>query len=178
MDKNGNRKTQKTKKFDSTEMFKIFHNNNFDELLEFVNKYGIDSVDREGRNVLINCVISNKKEWVTYILKQFTELDINTKDNSGWSALHFAASGNNVEIVDLLLKHKTIDLNVTDDYGRTPLMNILHKNNAANAEDIIIKLLDAGGDINKGDNGEKKPHEYLMLKVNTYLREKNIKIIK
>ena len=175
MAKIGKENDQKIKKFDSKEMFKIFLENNFDGLLEFINKYGINAVDRDGRNILLNCITENKIEWAKYIINNFSDLDINSKDNTGWSALHFAVNGLSYEIIDELLKHKTIKINITDEYGRTVLMNLRHKNKASNSDDVIIKLLEAGVDINKSDNYGKKPYDYLFVKVNNYLKEKNIK---
>jgi len=47
---------------------------------------------------------------------------INIKNAGGLNALLFAVSKNNVEAVELLLKHKELDFSIKDKYGRNALM--------------------------------------------------------
>ena len=50
---------------------------------------------------------------------------INSKENDnphGWSALHYAAFLGNLVILRYLLTVETIDVNITDHNGVTPLM--------------------------------------------------------
>ena len=172
--KDGN--TQKVTKFNSKEMFKIFNENNFDDLQGFINKYSINSADRDGRNLLINCIIENKRDWAIYIIRNYEELDVNSKDRRGWSALHFAVQCNFLDMVKELLKNKNIDINIADNNGNTALMQAVH-NNLRCYEDIIIILLEAGMDINQENIHGIRPNEFLMTRVNDYIRKNNIKLI-
>jgi ankyrin repeat protein len=173
----GNNNEQK--QFNSKEMFAIFQEDNFDKLLEFINKYGIEAVDRDGRNILLNCIIKNKTKWAINIINQFNELKLNSQGREGFSALHFAVQEHNIKILDVLLKNKTIIVDIQDSWGDSPLWRAIYDENYD--ENIIIKLLEAGADINKQNNYGVKANEYLeetMEKVNKYIKQNNIEIIK
>lgn len=47
--------------------------------------------------------------------------DINEKDNTGKTALHYAARNNNDESIDILLLHDA-DLNAVDNSGKKPAL--------------------------------------------------------
>jgi hypothetical protein len=49
------------------------------------------------------------------------EVDVNLKNDRGWTPLRFAASKGHIEIVVLLLAHHSIDLDFHDEYGTTAL---------------------------------------------------------
>ena len=175
MAKNRNTNTQKVNKFDSKEMFKIFHEDNFNNFLNFIEKYGINSVDRDGRSILLNCIIENKRIWAMYIIKNFNELDVNSKDRRGWSALQFAVQCNFLDMVKELLKNENIDINIADNNGNTALMQAV-QNNLRCYEEIIIKLLEAGMDINNENDHGIRPNEFLMTRVNDYIRKNKIEL--
>ena len=167
------------KKFNSKEMFTIFLNNNLETLSEFIQKYGINAVDKDGRNILLNCIIEDKTEWALTIIKKFNELDINSQGNEGFSALHFAVQEHNLKVLDGLLKNKKIIVDIQDNWGNTPLWKAIYDQEYD--EDIIIKLLEAGADVNKQNNYGVKANEYLeetMEKVNKFIKQKKIKILK
>ncbi|OHT16502.1 hypothetical protein TRFO_41787 [Tritrichomonas foetus] len=46
---------------------------------------------------------------------------VNSADNFGWTALHYAAENGHFEVVQLLLKQPDIDVNAQDQKGWTPL---------------------------------------------------------
>ena len=52
------------------------------------------------------------------MLLQHENIDVNVKDNSGNTPLHYFS---NKEITELLLNHENIDVNAKDNDGRTPL---------------------------------------------------------
>jgi ankyrin repeat protein len=169
----------KIKKFDSNDIFKIFRDNDFNALREFIKDNGIDAVDRDGRNILLNCIIENKTDWALDIIKNTKELDINSQDKGGFSALHFAVQEHNLKILTALLKKKHIIIDIQDKYGNTPLMRAFFVNE--NKEDIIIKLLEAGADINKKNNYNVTPGclyfiEKTMVKINNYIQKNNIEL--
>lgn len=75
-------------------------------------------------------------------------LDPNYRDNSGNSLLGMAAKSGNVDLMKALLATDKVELNSTDNVGRTPLM---HAATSKNAEAVRL-LLDAGVDITTRDN--------------------------
>jgi len=61
----------------------------------------------------------------TKILLERKDIDVNAKDDLGWTALAYAARyhGPETRFIELLLKHPDIDVNCQDNNGWTPLMN-------------------------------------------------------
>ena len=164
---------KESKIFNLYDMYIIFRERNFDNLLDFIKENGINAVDRSGRNILINCVIEGNQEWAKYIITNFEDLDLNSRDYAGRSALHYAFQKNYIDIVTDLLNNKNVDINIVDNSGDTALMSALeYRCN----EMIVIKLLEAGLDINKENNYGKRPNEYLLTKINDYIKNNNIKL--
>jgi cytohesin len=70
------------------------------------------------------------------------------EDNDGWTLLHWAAFFGRVEIVRMLIDAGA-DLNVQDEYGRSPLIWSAYYDNI---EEIARVLIDGGADVNIQDN--------------------------
>jgi ankyrin repeat protein len=85
------------------------------------------SIDRYGRNELINNVIENNFDQVKALILGGT--DVNLKDDKGWTALHFASQEFNKEIVTLLLNNGA-DPNSVDLDGNTPMFRALFNLNS------------------------------------------------
>jgi hypothetical protein len=71
--------------------------------------------------------------------------DPNAKDGSGWSALHYAADFNRLEAINTLVTFcgNSLQINIADVAGWTPLMNA-----AANAHVAVVeKLIALGADL-------------------------------
>uniref|UniRef100_W5MAW9 Ankyrin repeat domain 52a n=1 Tax=Lepisosteus oculatus TaxID=7918 RepID=W5MAW9_LEPOC len=81
--------------------------------------------------------------------------DINTPDNLGRTCLHAAASGGNVECLNLLLSSGA-DLSKKDKFGRTPL----HYAAANGSYQCTVALVSAGAEVNEGDNKGCTPLHY------------------
>ena len=65
----------------------------------------------------------DKKDVVKLILHH-SNIDLNVRDNSGWTAFAYACNVGYTDIVKLVLNHSTkrnIDLNIRDKHGRTAL---------------------------------------------------------
>ncbi len=60
---------------------------------------------------LVDAIQAHKLDSVKHILQMATTLDINAYF-TGWTVLHYAAEEGVVEIVDLLLQVKNIDVNI------------------------------------------------------------------
>uniref|UniRef100_A0A3B3CR20 Ankyrin repeat domain 52a n=1 Tax=Oryzias melastigma TaxID=30732 RepID=A0A3B3CR20_ORYME len=81
--------------------------------------------------------------------------DINTPDNFGRTCLHAAASGGNVECLNLLLSSGA-DLNKRDIMGRTPL----HYAAANGRYQCTVTLVSAGAEVNEPDQTGCTPLHY------------------
>ncbi|MCL7042059.1 hypothetical protein MKW94_007476 [Papaver nudicaule] len=71
---------------------------------------------------------------------------INIKNNEGRTALHTAVVGNiHVNLVELLMTIPSIDLNICDSSGMTPLDLLRQRPRSASSEILIKQLISAGG---------------------------------
>uniref|UniRef100_A0A8C3QDY9 Uncharacterized protein n=1 Tax=Geospiza parvula TaxID=87175 RepID=A0A8C3QDY9_GEOPR len=78
--------------------------------------------------------------------RKLAGFDINTPDNLGRTCLHAAASGGNVECLNLLLSSGA-DLRRRDKFGRTPL----HYAAANGSYQCTVTLVTAGATVNEAD---------------------------
>ena len=179
----------KKKYVDLASIRELFSEDNFEKMLEFINEYGINSLEKKtGRNILLFCIVNEKTEWAVKISEQFKDLDVNLKARDGYSALHYAVQARNINVLETLLKNKEIIVDITDSYGNTPLWKAMFytykselNDRDVELENIILKLLEAGADINKSNNNGIKPNKYLdekMEKVNSFIKENKREIIK
>ncbi|NXD74128.1 ANR52 phosphatase, partial [Eolophus roseicapillus] len=90
--------------------------------------------------------------------------DINTPDNLGRTCLHAAASGGNVECLNLLLSSGA-DLRRRDKFGRTPL----HYAAANGSYQCTVTLVTAGASVNEADCKGCTPLHYAAAS-DTYRR--------
>ena len=82
----------------------------------------VNNKDYLGTTALMQAVMYNHNSIVKLLLDQ-PAVDVNVKDNGGWTALHYAAWHNNAEGARMLLLHKNFkSANVTDNGGLTALM--------------------------------------------------------
>jgi ankyrin repeat protein len=65
-----------------------------------------------------------------------------------------------------------VNINAVDYYGKSALMYAVER--LGINEELIIKMLELGADINKETNSGLHPCDFLFIKVNNYIREKNI----
>lgn len=71
---------------------------------------------------------------------------INVKNNDGRTALHMAISGNiHTDLVQLLMTAPSINVNICDVDGMTPLDYLRQHPNSASSDILIKKLISAGG---------------------------------
>ncbi|KAK7359415.1 hypothetical protein VNO77_01375 [Canavalia gladiata] len=95
----------------------------------------------------------------TELMKQLTSEKIvsmqdiiNVKNNDGRTALHVAVIHNvQCDIVELLMSVPSIDLNIHDADGMTPLDHLKQRPHSASSEILIKQLISAGGISNCED---------------------------
>ena len=73
--------------------------------------------------------VSNNHNSIVKLLQDQPEVDVNVKNNSGQTALYYAAMLNNAEGARMLLLHKNFNsANVTDNKSNTALMiAVIHR---------------------------------------------------
>ena len=86
-------------------------------------KEDVNCRDEENRTALFWAVIGDHTSIVRHLLKQ-PGIDVNVKeDRGGQTVLHFAASIGHVEIVQLLLTSKSMNVNSTTKNGLFALIS-------------------------------------------------------
>ncbi|MEJ0004463.1 MAG: ankyrin repeat domain-containing protein [Pararobbsia sp.] len=97
----------------------------------------LDAVDPAGENALMLAAINQDQPMVQLLLDKDAEVN-----KTGWTPLHYAASGGDDAIVKLLLDHAAY-IDAGSPNGSTPLMMAA----AAGHETTIKLLIDEGADV-------------------------------
>lgn len=139
------------KKFDDKQLATLLLQDDFSKVKDFLNKYGLNSVDRDGRSFLTTSIAKNKNIFA----KKLIELgaDINQQDNKGITPLQMAVRVKNMEMINELLKNKNIEKNIQNIYGQNALGVALTEYPEDN--DLMISLINSGIDpFAKYKNGD------------------------
>lgn len=130
------------KKFDDKQLASLLLQDDFSNVQDFLNKYGLNSVDRDGRSFLTTVIARNKNRFA----KKLIELgaDINQQDNKGITPLQMAVRVKNIEMINELLGCENIEKNAQDIYGRNALGVALTEYPEDN--DFMISLINSGID--------------------------------
>ena len=119
----------------------------YDVLETLLNGDNVDAVDEDGRTALMHAVLAEDAapQMVAFLIKRGA--DVHAADgDQGWTAIHFAARDQRVDIVEVLLRHGA-DVDCVDSFGNTPLWRCVM--NATPNIAIIKALLANGADANK-----------------------------
>ena len=100
-------------------------------------------------------------------------VDINLKDENGFTPLHGAVRSFYMGMVDILIAEGA-DVNAKDNYGSTPL----HKAAWNHNWDAIELLIDNGGHINAKDNTGRTPLDNAQDIIIDQWKEKVITVIR
>ena len=110
---------------------------------------------------LTRAVVSKNEPLVSFLLQQ-PGIQVNAKDNTGWTALHYAASfcsgANGRKVIKLLLNFPGIDMEIRNNKGETPLMKATKENIQDFVEEYQNKIEDEKKkkeNKNKSDNSTK-----------------------
>lgn len=90
---------------------------------------------------------------------------INLKNNDGRTVLHMAIIGNiHIDLVQLLMTVKSINVNICDVNGMTPLDYLKQNPNSSTSDILIKKLISAGGMFGcQGYNSRKAIASHLRM---------------
>ena len=120
------------------------------------------------------------KEKVLELLNN-PKININYKNENGWTALHYACDEGNLKIVEILIKDH-IDINIKNNDKKTAL----HLSAFRGYFDITKLLIDNGADLNALDNennlaihlcsmnGHSELLNYILSKKYSYILNKNL----
>ncbi|TDX09069.1 ankyrin repeat domain-containing protein [Flavobacterium sp. S87F.05.LMB.W.Kidney.N] len=142
--------------FDDTQLYKLLFEKDFSKINEFLEKFGLDSVDREGRTFLMSAVIDGNEEMVKDLL--ILGCGINNQDSKGLTALHLAAINDKVDALKVLLSFNA-DVNIVDDSGNSALWRAAME--LESDSEIIKVLLEKGSDINLENKHGVSPKDLL-----------------
>lgn len=140
--------------FDEKRLYPLIFQDHFEKVRDFLTEYGINSVDREGANFLMTCIVENKNDFVKKLID--LGVDVNAQDFEGFSALHYALQEKNIEAVEILLAQKDLRIDLQDQWGNTPLLRIIEEEDAENIP-IIEKLIKKGASIHIPNNSGTSP---------------------
>ncbi|MDM5247994.1 MULTISPECIES: ankyrin repeat domain-containing protein [unclassified Lysinibacillus] len=143
-------------KFDDTQLYVLLNESNYEKINTFLQKYGLDSVDRDGRTFLMSAIVEGKEDVVNYLVN--IGCNVNTKDKSGLTALHFAVIYDRFTIVKVLITHGA-EIDAVDNVGNTPLWRAIMEN--SNETSTIRYLLENGADPSKANNRGIAPKDLL-----------------
>ena len=139
------------------ELWKSIEKREIFEMLVKSSRFDLNNVIENGQTILHYAVMIKTEEYVEILLKEAVHgrLDVNKKDNKGWSATHVAfyfSMRNSRELkdpftlnefsslVELILKYQkeaNIDLEIRDNDGQTPLHLLYQTRSKKNVEQFL-----------------------------------------
>ena len=145
-------------RFDDTQLYPLILQEDFGNIEKFLKKYGIDSVDRDGRSFLTNTIEEGKNEFA----KKLIDLgaDINQQDNNGSAPLFAAIRAHNTEMINFLLNDPKIDSNATDKVGKNALRIALQFH--PRDKELLLNLVKKGIDPFIADNNGITPYSLML----------------
>jgi ankyrin repeat protein len=108
---------------------------------------------------------------VKMIISKWNIKDLNTKNSQGFSPIHYATQGGNIELLNLLVKEYGSKIDIKDLEGNAPIhFAIIH-----NHKSLIEPLLKLGSDLNEKNNKGQTPLHLAALNGFTGVLEKLLK---
>ena len=123
----------------SADAIRAMHRKDFEALETLVTPATVNLKDGSGRTLLSKMVVFGDAHMIEWMLAKHPSLDI--QDNNGWTALHFAAQSQELEVAEKLLRAGAA-VDTQDAYGSTPLWRAAFESRGRGE---MIKLLLANG---------------------------------
>ncbi|GKU21939.1 unnamed protein product [Fusarium langsethiae] len=108
----------------SSPLEQAFGSRNEEAALILLPYYDANRVFQGGERPLNLAVRAMFIEAVRHLLSR--DIEVNAKGEGGQTALHNAAETPIKQVIELILSHPNIDINIRDNLGNTPLMKLLH----------------------------------------------------
>lgn len=152
------------------EMFDLFEEKDFSKVENFIKKYGIGAVDRDGRSLLSNFIIEGDKKNALKLIQVYQEkgLDLDQADSEGWTPLHFAVQEGLFPIIEKLVE-AGVSINKQEEYGRTPLFIAIF-NRLPNK--IVKYLIEHGADISISNNEGISAYQFLSKELERWINSR------
>ena len=117
----------------------------------------IDNVIKsiESQSELISEVIGGDYNTVQSLIDKGVDININVKDEDGWTPIMWAANCGHTDIVNLLIENGA-DINATNDDGCTALMEAADENHIKTVQLLVDKGVDINAKANDGRAGTLK----------------------
>jgi ankyrin repeat protein len=123
--------------------FRAVDDENVDALRRYLTGDGDENArNSSGLTLLQHAVSKNRYIAATLLLEGGADPAMKSRGTHGYTALHYAADNDNVQMIELLAKYMP-DLNVTDKYRQTPLHVAAHEGNPK----AVYALVKAGADM-------------------------------
>lgn len=149
------------------EIIKALYAHDIEEIEKWkISERNIDVVDRYGRSLVFHAVLANAVDVLSSLLEQRPNLD--TRDNKGWSSLHYASDNKFIEAANLLISAGA-DIEIKDDYGNTPLWRATFSSKGQG--DMIKLLLSNNADPNNKNDSGVSPIELAKTIANYDVRQ-------
>lgn len=110
------------------------------------------------QDTILHIAIANDRKQIIELI--IDKVDVNAKNADGDTPLHYVTAAGTNDIFDLLITQKGLILDQKNNDGLTPIHIAIVKENVT----LINKLIDAGVDINKGDDNTDFPIVYAVMK--------------
>jgi ankyrin repeat protein len=140
--------------------------NNLFEDIDF-NKIDLTSIDTDGDSLLHYTIDDNLTE-LSMLVLQKTSMDINTKNNEGYTPFLTAVKRNEIDMIDILVASGA-DIYATDNDNKNALM-IAIENMNYDMTDVMIELFDSKYYYHT----DNKQQTALMIAIRKYTLEKDI----
>lgn len=136
----------------SDEIIRAIYGNNTKEIENWISKEGVDTVDADGKSIVIHSIIAKNNNTLKLALE--LQENPNIKDRDGWYPLHYAAQDYASEATDIILQYGAM-IDCEDDYGNTPLWRAVFSYRGEGK--IIEFLLKRGADQNHDNHSQISP---------------------
>ena len=107
-------------------MFELFDEDDFTKVISFVDKYGCDFVDRDGRNLLMNFIVEGKNSPEIIELLAGSKANLNIQEENGRTPLFIAIFDRNDKSAITLLENGA-DITVNNNSGVSPMSFVTKK---------------------------------------------------
>lgn len=146
------------KKFDDKQLAFLLLQDDFSKVKDFLDKYGLNSVDRDGRSFLSTAITRKKNVFA----KKLIDLgaDINQQDYSGEPPLFAAIRAKNLEILKILFDNPNLNKSLQNDDEKNAMMIALQAHPTDN--EFMVYLIE--NEINPFVEDINKNSAYSLMK--------------